>query len=285
MRDQIELRGLRVLAVVGVLEHERLAPQPLEIDLVLHADLGDAATTDELDDTIDYGAALTAVELAVAESRDLLLERLAGRIADVLLDHPRVDEAEVTVRKLRPPVASQLDSSAVTLRRTQAGRLGIDAPTHRAVLALGSNLGDREANLREAIRRLGPVRSMSQVYETEPIGGPDGQGAYLNMVIDVDTPLDPFALLRHTQRTEASAARKRETHWGARTLDVDIVFYDDVVVRAPELVIPHPRHAERPFVLAPLAEVCPDRVPDGWRERLPAMGLEALGRIDLGAPT
>lgn len=285
MRDQIELRGLRVLAVVGVLEHERLAPQPLEIDLVLHADLGDAARTDALDDTIDYGAAVTAVELAVAGSSDLLLERLAGRIAEVLLDHPRVDEVDVTVRKLRPPVASQLDSSAVTLHRTQAGRLGIDVATHRAVLALGSNLGDRMVNLRDAIRRLGTVRAMSQVYETEPVGGPDGQGAYLNMVIDVDTELDPFALLRHCQRIEAAGARRRETHWGARTLDVDIVFYDDVVIRTPELVIPHPRHAERPFVLAPLAEVAPDRVPDGWEGRLPPMALEPLGRIDLGAPT
>jgi 2-amino-4-hydroxy-6-hydroxymethyldihydropteridine diphosphokinase len=170
----------------------------------------------------------------------------------------------------------------VRLRRTQAGRLASDPPSHRAVLALGSNLGDRWANLRLAARRLGRVVGLSQVYETDPVGGPDGQGPFLNMAVAVDTPLDPFALLRQCQRIEAAAGRRRLSHHGSRTLDVDVLFYDDAVIASAELVIPHPRLAERRFVLAPLQEVAPALVPPGWDDRLPPLAMRALGRLDLG---
>ena len=112
--------------------------------------------------------------------------------------------------------------------------------SHRAIVALGSNLGDREGYLRFALGELGGVVAQSQVFETDPVGGPDEQGAYLNMVVAVDTPLDPFAFLRRCQRIEAGALRQRIVHWGPRTLDVDVLFYDDVTMSSPELTIPHP---------------------------------------------
>jgi dihydroneopterin aldolase/2-amino-4-hydroxy-6-hydroxymethyldihydropteridine diphosphokinase len=282
VHDEIELRGLRVMATVGVLEHERRAAQPLEIELTLRVDLADAASSDRLEDTVDYGAVTLTVEEVVAKSNDLLLERVAGRVADAVLADARVDAVDVVVRKLRPPVPSPLDHAAVRIHRTQAGRLASAPSSHRAVLALGSNLGDRRANLRLAVRRLGTVTALSPVYETDPVGGPEGQGAFLNMVVAVDTPLDPFALLRQCQRIEAAAGRRRLSHHGSRTLDVDILFYDDSTIRTAELVVPHPRFAERRFVLAPLSDVAPALVPLRWDDELPPLGMRLLGRLDLG---
>ena len=141
--------------------------------------------------------------------------------------------------------------------------------SHDAVVALGSNLGDREEFLRHAVRELGGITAMSDVYETEPVRGPDEQDAYLNMVVGVRTSLDPFAFMRRCQRIEASALRQRVVHWGPRTLDVDLLFFDDVQIHSDELTVPHPRINERRFVLEPLADVAPERCPDGWREALP----------------
>jgi 2-amino-4-hydroxy-6-hydroxymethyldihydropteridine diphosphokinase len=154
----------------------------------------------------------------------------------------------------------------------------LDDGVHRALLALGSNLGDREAFLRAAVDAL-PVVAESQVFETDPVGGPDGQGAYLNMVVAVDTTLDPHELLRWCQETERQAGRERVEHWGPRTLDIDILFYDDVQLDDPGLSIPHPRLAERRFVLAPLHEVAPERCPAGWETTLPPLGVHPRGPL------
>jgi dihydroneopterin aldolase / 2-amino-4-hydroxy-6-hydroxymethyldihydropteridine diphosphokinase len=280
MIDRIELRGLRLMTVVGVLEHERQSPQPLELDITLHADLTDACQNDELDDTINYGEVCETVEKIAAQHNDLLLERLAGRIAEAILQHPRVEEVDVTVRKLRPPIPSDVATSAVSIRRTRLGMIPFDTGNHRAIIALGSNLGDRLGYLRHAVRNVGHVVAQSQVYETAPVG-PQDQGPYLNMVIVVETPLDPFALLRRCQRVEAAARRERTRHWGPRTLDVDILFHDDVRLDSPGLTIPHPRINERRFVLAPLSEVAPDRVPLGWETSLPPDDIRVLGPLDV----
>lgn len=281
MIDRIELRGLRLVTIIGVLDHERQAAQPLELDITLYTDLTDACQNDELDDTVHYGEVCELIEQVAAQYHDLLLERLAGRLAEAILTKPRVEEVEISIRKLRPPIPSDVATSGVTIRRTRVGTIPFDSNHHRAVLALGSNLGDRLGYLRHAVRNLGHVVAQSQVYETAPVGGPDDQGAYLNMVVVVDTPLDPFALLRRCQRVEASAGRERKVHWGPRTLDIDILFHDDVRLESPGLIIPHPRIGDRRFVLAPLSEVAPERVPAGWEDRLPPDPIRGLGRLDV----
>lgn len=139
----------------------------------------------------------------------------------------------------------------------------------RVFLGLGSNLGDQRSYLRDAVeslRRLGPVR-VSSVFETEPIGGPSGQGAYLNIVVELDTDLTPRSLLGVCHRLETAADRERHERWGPRTLDVDILWMDEVTVDEPDLQIPHPRMWSRRFVMAPLAELAPDLVPEDWAER------------------
>lgn len=135
----------------------------------------------------------------------------------------------------------------------------------RAVIALGANLGDRIGTLRaavEAIAGLGTVLATSSAYETEPVGGPE-QPAYLNAVVLLDTSLAPRELLAALQRIEAEHGRTREVRWGARTLDLDIIDIDGLVLDEPDLVLPHPRAHERAFVLVPWLEVQPEAVVAG----------------------
>lgn len=152
---------------------------------------------------------------------------------------------------------------------------------HQAVIALGSNLGDRVEFLKFAIDQLGEsVLSQSQVFETDPIGGPDNQGAYLNMVAVIETELDPYAFMRWLHRIEADAGRVREIHWGPRTLDLDLLFFDDVCISGGELTVPHPRYSERRFVLAPLSEVAPQRCPIDWEINLPPDAVYGRGPLN-----
>jgi 2-amino-4-hydroxy-6-hydroxymethyldihydropteridine diphosphokinase len=139
----------------------------------------------------------------------------------------------------------------------------------RFAIALGSNVGARLDHLRRAVaalERLGSVDAVSGVYETEPVGGP-AQDPYLNAVAILDTTSEPHDLLEALHRIEADNGRVREVRWGPRTLDLDIVASDGRRVRDPDLEIPHPRAAERRFVLEPLCEV--------WPEAIVAEGLTA----------
>ena len=141
---------------------------------------------------------------------------------------------------------------------------------HRRVfLGLGSNVGDRWRFLREAIASLPDVVAVSPVYETDPVGGPSGQGPYLNCVVELSTALPPRQLLGICHRLETAADRVRHERWGPRTLDIDILVVDGVTMDDPDLEIPHPRMRERRFVLEPLRDLAPELVTED---------LERLGR-------
>lgn len=157
--------------------------------------------------------------------------------------------------------------------------VSVEGVQHIAFLALGSNLGDREHYLRFAVSELSGVVAMSQVYETEPIGGPDGQDAYLNMVVKLETSLDPYELLHRCQAIEEEAQRQRAVHWGPRTLDIDLLFYDDLQIDSDTLTIPHPRTFERRFVLAPLSELAPELCPADWESKLPPAEITTRGAL------
>jgi 2-amino-4-hydroxy-6-hydroxymethyldihydropteridine diphosphokinase len=128
-------------------------------------------------------------------------------------------------------------------------------------VALGSNLGDRWHQLRGAAAGLPDVVAVSPVYETEPVGGPPGQGRYLNAVVELDTDLSPRQLLAVCRRLEDAAGRVRAERWGPRPLDADVLLVGDLHVDDPDLQVPHPRMWERAFVLVPLADLAPDLVP------------------------
>ena len=278
--DRIEIMGLRVMTLVGVLAHERESAQPLEFDIVLEGDLRDAGSSDDLADTAHYGLVAERAAAIARETKDELLERLVHRIAEDALTIDRVEAVEVVCRKLRPPIAEDIAYTAVRIRRTRADLQIPARSSHRAIVALGSNLGDRVGFLKLAVEELGSsLIVQSQVFETAPVGGPDDQGAYLNMVVAVETSLDPFAMLRRCQRIESLALRQRIVHWGPRTLDVDLLFFDEITIGSPELTIPHPRYAERRFVLTPLSEVAPELCPNDWDTNLAPDAIAPLGPL------
>ncbi len=127
-------------------------------------------------------------------------------------------------------------------------------------IALGTNLGDRLSNLHSAIESLSPelrVTRKSTIYETPPWGY-EKQPAFLNMVIEAETSLEPCALLSYLKKQENELGRVESFHYGPRQIDLDILFYDDLVLEEDELQIPHPRLHERAFVLVPLVDITPD---------------------------
>jgi len=131
-----------------------------------------------------------------------------------------------------------------------------------AYLGLGSNLGHREANIASALKMLGQearILKVSSLYETEPVGYKD-QPWFLNCACVLETELTPQALLKLAKTIEKNLGRKRTLRFGPRLIDIDILFYDDLILDSPDLVIPHPRLAERAFVLVPLKEIAPNLV-------------------------
>jgi len=148
----------------------------------------------------------------------------------------------------------------------------------RYYLGLGSNIGDREGYLRQALEMIGKVEgiavtAVSSVYETDPVGGPE-QREYCNAVAAIETGLPPWHVLETMLRIEQSLGRNRDTRWGPRTIDIDILMAGDIVLKEEGLVIPHPRYRERAFVLIPFAEIAP-------AERDPETG-ETIGEIVRG---
>jgi len=133
---------------------------------------------------------------------------------------------------------------------------------HSVYLSLGTNLGDRAANLKQAITSLPPqmrFRSRSKVYETPPWGYTE-QDAFLNQVVMVTTYLEPEQLLKHLKRLEVALGRKATFRNGPRLIDLDILFFDDLVLDTPALTVPHPHVHERGFVLVPMMDIAPDHV-------------------------
>jgi 2-amino-4-hydroxy-6-hydroxymethyldihydropteridine diphosphokinase len=141
---------------------------------------------------------------------------------------------------------------------------------HLATLGLGANLGDRLRSLQSAVDLLAAegVRAVasSRVWETDPVGGPSDQPRYLNAVIRTETQAGPHEVLAACNRVEAELGRTREVRWGPRTIDIDVLLYDELIVSEPALTIPHPRMTERSFVVLPLLELDPDPIlADGTR--------------------
>jgi 2-amino-4-hydroxy-6-hydroxymethyldihydropteridine diphosphokinase len=141
-------------------------------------------------------------------------------------------------------------------------------PLRRALIGLGSNVGDRLQFLQRAVKQLGEtsgvqVRDVSSVYETEPVG-PAAQAWFLNAVVAVDTSLNPVTLLQLTQAIERALGRETTYHWGPRTIDLDILLYGNTQVNTATLTIPHAELCQRAFVMIPLLELVPGLVlPDG----------------------
>ena len=140
-----------------------------------------------------------------------------------------------------------------------------EAAPVRCLIALGSNLGDRLANLVAGVDGLRAtdgveVIAVSPLYETAPVGGPENQGPYLNAALVADTTLTAPALLRRLHELEATRERQRIEHWGPRTLDLDLLVHGDLISEDPRVEVPHPRMHQRRFVMVPAVDIAPDMV-------------------------
>ncbi len=154
---------------------------------------------------------------------------------------------------------------------------------HTVYLALGANLSDRGASLRNAVERLRnavAVERASSVYETEPAYLLD-QPRFLNMALCGQTALDPQSLLVFLKRIERDMGRAVGPRYGPRAIDLDILVYGSLTLTTADLIIPHPRMAERPFVLTPLAEIAPELVPPGWNRSIGALSQVVRGNGDV----
>jgi dihydroneopterin aldolase/2-amino-4-hydroxy-6-hydroxymethyldihydropteridine diphosphokinase len=249
-RDRIRITGIRGRGFHGVLTHERRDGQEFIVDVVLAVDMTAAALTDDLVDTIDYGTVAQRVHDDITGDPCDLIETLAVRIAHTCLRDSRVASVEVTVHKPSAPIAVPFADVSVCVSRMRV---------QRAAFSIGANLGDRAAALRAAIRglsRVGTAMTVSDAYETDPVGGPE-QPAYLNAVVTLDTDRSPHDLLAIAHALENDLGRTREVRWGARTLDIDLLAVGDRIIVDDLLTLPHPRAHERGFVLIPWAQADP----------------------------
>ena len=251
--DKIIIKDLEIFAYHGVFEEEAVNGQPFLVCAEIEADLRRPGLTDELESTLNYGEICRDIEAFLTQNRFQLIESCAEQLAEHLLFRyaPLMHSITLEIKKPEAPIGIPFDVVSVKITRGW----------HTAILALGSNMGDRKENLDFAVSELKKnkkviVDSVSSFIETEPYGYTD-QDTFLNGACMIRTTLMPEELLDECLRIEADAKRVRVIHWGPRTLDVDILAYDREVISSPRLNVPHPDMQNRGFVLIPLAEIAP----------------------------
>lgn len=250
--DQITIRDLEVFGCHGVFEEEAFLGQKFLVTAKLYLSTRKAGKSDDLKESLDYGEVCQLIKNLVETERYMLIERLAEEIAErLLLSFPVLFETEITVKKPWAPLKLSLDTVEITIKRGW----------HKAYLSIGSNIGDREGYLDFAIDRLNAmpdtkVTAVADYIETKPYGEVE-QDDFLNGALEIETLKSPEELLLAVMAVEKEAGRERTIHWGPRTLDIDILFYDDIVLREENLIIPHVEISKREFVLKPLSTIAP----------------------------
>lgn len=250
--DQIEIEDLEVFANHGVFPEENTLGQKVLISAVLYTETRRAGRTDDLTDSIHYGRVSAFIESYLRNNTFRLLERAAESLAEeLLLTVPGLFGIRLKIKKPWAPIGLPLKTVSVEIERKW----------HTAYIALGSNMGDRTKYLTDAVEALGGIRGctvkkVSGFLETPPYGVAD-QDDFLNGCLELETLLYPEELLEQLHRIEKDAGRERKKRWGPRTLDLDIIFYDDLVCQSKDLCIPHVDMHRRKFVLEPLCEIAP----------------------------
>ena len=250
--DEIHIEDLEVFANHGVFPEENTLGQKFLVSAVLYTDTRKAGKSDDLTASIHYGEASVFMEEYLRTHTFQLLERAAEALAEEMLLHiPLLKRISLEIKKPWAPIGLPLRTVSVKIERGW----------HTAYIALGSNMGDRERYLSDAVDALGEIRGcrvekVSSFIETPPYGVTD-QADFLNGCLELRTLLYPRELLDELHRIEAQAGRERIVHWGPRTLDLDIIFYDDLVIREDDLCVPHVEMHKRDFVLSPLCEIAP----------------------------
>lgn len=252
-KDKIIIEKLEVYAYHGVYPEEKRKGQVFLVNAVLETDVHRAGAEDRIELTTDYGAVCMFIDGWMKMNTKYTLEAVAENLArDILLNFHLVRGLDLEICKPEAPIPIPFESVSVKIHRTW----------HEIYLGIGSNLGDREKYIEDAVQALQAhsqirIVKVSDIVETEPYGGVE-QGNFLNGAIKAETLLEPEELLQALHEIENSAGRERTLHWGPRTLDLDILFYDKLVYESDTLVIPHPDLQNRSFVLEPLSRIAPN---------------------------
>ena len=264
--DQIIIDNLMVFAHHGVYQEENEKGQNFYINAILETDLRRAGTLDDLDLSTNYGEVCKFLNRFVKENTFRLIETVAERASEeLLLQFPMVRQITLEIRKPEAPIPIPFESVSVKITRGW----------HMAYLSCGSNMGDRMAHLDGAVEALRAdakcrVLRVSDWIETAPYGGVE-QDNFLNGAIQMETLYTPNMLLEKLHEIESDHKRERTIHWGPRTLDLDILLYEDCIMYSEDLIIPHVDMQNRYFVLKPLAQIAP-------YERHPLLG-QSIGQM------
>jgi dihydroneopterin aldolase/2-amino-4-hydroxy-6-hydroxymethyldihydropteridine diphosphokinase len=261
--DKIIIKDLEVFGKHGVLKEENVLGQKFLVSAELSVNTRKAGITDALELSVDYGVVCKFINKFMKDNTYRLLEAVAEHLSLALLAHfEAIKSVKLSIKKPWAPIGLPLDYVAVEIERKW----------HRTYVALGSNMGDKLMYLENAVKAIENdvncrLLKISDIIVTEPIG-PVEQDDFLNGCMMIDTLYTPQELLRFLQRLEQEANRVREIHWGPRTLDLDILLYDDLVTTDDELTIPHPEMHKRAFVLEPLKQIAPNAIHPLFNQRI-----------------
>lgn len=250
--DKITIKQLEVFANHGVFPEENVLGQKFVISAILYTGTRKAGITDELSFSVHYGEVSHFIQKYLTQHTWKLLESAAEHLVQaLLLEFPLIEKIDLEIQKPWAPIGLPLNTVSVAISRGW----------HTAYVALGSNMGDKKAYLDLAVQRLNEredcqVKAVSDYLTTAPYGGVE-QDDFLNGALELRTLLEPEELLSVLHEIEQEANRVRVIHWGPRTLDLDILLYDDLVIDTPTLHIPHIEMHLRDFVLVPMAQIAP----------------------------
>lgn len=250
--DQIHIKNLEVFANHGVFPEENKLGQKFLIDAILYLYTREAGLKDDLTKSVHYGEVSHFITEFLREHTFQLIETAVEQTAQaVLLKFSRIEQITLEISKPWAPIGLPLECVSVKIKRGW----------HKAFVAIGSNLGEKEDYIKQGIKELSEekecvVVQVSSIITTKPYGVTE-QPDFLNGVVELKTLFSPQELLEKLQQIEFHANRERKIHWGPRTLDLDIIFYDNLILDTTTLHIPHVDMQNRTFVLKPLAELAP----------------------------
>lgn len=249
--DKIYIKDFEVYAFHGVNKEEKNMGQRFLISVELSLDLREAGLNDDLSKTVNYANLCYDIEKEFTRIKYDLIEAAGEALAKyILLNYKIVSSVKILLKKPWAPIGKPIDYAAIEIERSW----------HKVFIALGTNMGDKEQNIKEALERLEndacKIIKLSNIYCTKPVGYTD-QEDFLNCCAKLKTLLTPEELIKFMLNIEKELKRERTIKWGPRTIDLDVLLYDNVISSSEEIIIPHPRMHERLFVLKPLREIAP----------------------------
>lgn len=271
--DKIIIKDFEAFANHGVFQEEKNLGQKFILSIELYLDTRCAGKTDDLTKSIHYGELLNDIEKEFTKTSYDLIERAGEEICEfILLNYDLVKEVKLTLKKPWAPVLKNVDYVALEIKRKW----------NDVYIACGANMGDKEETIKNAIEKLKEYKDIklnkvSNFYTTKPVGYEE-QDDFVNCAFYIQTLKTPSELMDTLLDIEKYFKRERLIKWGPRTLDLDIIFYNDLISYDEKVLLPHPRAHERQFVMKPLCDINPYFIHPVYKKRIMDISSE-LGEL------